>query len=141
MGDSFLYGRGAGGGPTATAVIADIVDAVSALDGVSNAFLPYDSEAYKIAQIEETETAYFIRLDVKDEPGVMAKITSLFGDHGISFSGTHSHVNPTTPDAEMNHVSFITHTAPYGTLLNAVAVIQELDCITDEPTIYRVESF
>ncbi len=137
VGNSFFYGRGAGAGPTATAVVADLVDAALG----SKAFLPYDESSYSVAPIEQTETAYFIRLDVKDEPGVMAKITSILGDKGISFSGTHSSVDPNAPDAEMKDVSFITHKAPFGKLQDALLALESLDCITAKPTVYRVESF
>lgn len=141
VGDAFLCGRGAGGGPTATAVVADLVDAASTLGTSHRAFLPYDEKGFTLAKIEDTETAYFIRLEVKDEAGVMAKITSLCGDHGISFSGTHSQVDPASPDAEMNQVSFLTHTAPYGKLIEAVSALEALDCVTTAPTVYRVELF
>ncbi len=140
VGDSFIYGRGAGEGPTATAVVADLIDAVKNLGTANKGFLPYDT-SYSVAPIDDTETAYFISIDVQDEPGVMAKITSLFSDRGISFSGTHSHLDPNAPDAAMNHVSFITHVAKYGVLKAALADLADLDCVTSEPTLYRVESF
>ena len=137
VGDSFIYGRGAGAGPTATAVIADLVDAANGSKG----FLPYNATSYTVADIDETETAYFVSIEVKDEPGVMAQITSLFSNQGMSFSGTFSNVNPSEPDAAMNSVSFITHKAKLGTLKAALSDLANLDCVTNEPTYYRVESF
>ena len=141
VGDSFLYGRGAGGGPTATAVVADLIDSVAALNGVNRGFQIYAEQPYSVAPIENTETAYFIRLDVKDESGVMARITGLFSTHGISFSGTYSNINPKEPDAEMNHVSFITHVAKFGQLQQALKELTALDCVTSDPAVYRIESF
>jgi len=137
VGDSFIYGRGAGAGPTATAVIADLVDAAGSATG----FLPYNASSYTVADIDETETAYFVSLAVKDEPGVMAQITSHFSEQGISFSGTFSNVDPSSPDAAMNSVSFITHKAKLGTLKSTIKGLESLDCVTSTPTYYRVESF
>lgn len=141
VGEAFVCGRGAGEGPTATAVVADLIDAVAGLDGMDRGFLPYDEESYKVAPIAETESAYFVRIDVKDEPGVMATITSLFTENGISFSGTFSNVDPNAPDAEMNQVSFITHVAKFGVLHGTIEKLKGLDCVTSEPTVYRVETF
>jgi len=141
VGDSFIYGRGAGAGPTATAVIADLVDAAKAKREVNGGFLPYNESSYTVVDIDETETAYFVSIDVKDEPGVMAQITSLFTDHGMSFSGTFSNVNPSNPDAEMNNVSFLTHKTKLKTLKSALTDLAALDCVTNEPIWYRVESF
>jgi len=141
VGDSFIYGRGAGEGPTATAVVADLVDAAQSVGGTHRGYQPYDASSYSVAPIEETVTAYFVNLDVKDEPGVMATITSAFSDHGISFSGTFSNVDPQAPDAEMNQVSFITHAAKLGSLLEALSNVEKLDCVTAQPRYYRVESF
>ncbi len=140
VGDSFIYGRGAGAGPTATAVVADLVDAATAGDQATG-FLPYNSGAYSVANIEETETAYCISLQVKDEPGVMAQITTLFSDHGMSFSATYSDLDPSQPDAAMTGVAFITHKASLGTLKAALQTLSQLDCVTTAPTYYRVESF
>ena len=141
VGESFLYGRGAGGGPTATAVVADLVDSIAALNQVNRGFQLYSNEQYTVAPIDSTETAYFIRLDVKDESGVMAKITGLFSSYGISFSGTYSNIDPKKPDAEMNHVSFITHIAKFGKLQEALTELKALDCVTSTPAVYRVETF
>lgn len=140
VGDAFFYGRGAGGGPTSTAVIADLLDAVSALSGGYRGYLPDDTANIKLALIQDTESAYFVRLRVQDQPGVMAKITALFSERGISFSGTHSEVNPQEPDAEMNQVVFITHNATFGMLKEALRQLESLDCVTDEPKVYRIES-
>ena len=139
VGDAFIYGRGAGEGPTATAVVADIIDAASTLNSKDRGFLPYSKESMKVVSIGDTETAYFVSLSVKDESGVMAQITIIFSDEGISFSGTHSNVNPETPDAAMNQVAFVTHIAPFAKLNNAVEKLKELDCVTVTPSVYRIE--
>lgn len=141
VGDSFIYGRGAGEGPTATAVVADLVDCATGIHGAPRGFLPYESTDLAVTPIEDTVTAYFIHLKVDDQPGVMAQITAYFTQQGISFSGTHSYVDPKAPDAAMNQVSFITHTASYGLVKEALQGAEQMDCITSKPVFYRVESF
>ncbi|MEO1843203.1 MAG: homoserine dehydrogenase, partial [Akkermansiaceae bacterium] len=58
----------------------------------------------------------------------------------IGISGIHSPVNPDRPDAEFVDMVFLLHTCPFGDLKAALKEIEELDCITDRPVVFRIET-
>ena len=90
--------------------------------------------------MSETSTAYYVRFDVTDRPGVIAEIARVLADHRIGISGTHSPVNPTNPDAEFVDMVFLLHTCPFGKLQAALEEVEKLDCINSEPVVFRIES-
>ncbi|MFT5351476.1 MAG: homoserine dehydrogenase, partial [Gammaproteobacteria bacterium] len=90
VGPTLYYGAGAGAQPTASAVVADVVDIVRALTSDPEnrvphlAFQPDAMSDIQVIDIEEIETAYYLRLSAVDRPGVLADITAIFGDSNIS---------------------------------------------------------
>jgi homoserine dehydrogenase len=140
-GEALFYGRGAGQDPTASSVVADLVEASRSLRQASGhrGFLPYQENG-RLVPVEETSTAYYVRFDVTDRPGVVAEIARVLADHRIGISGTHSPVNPANPDAEFVDMVFLLHTCPYGKLKQALAEIEGLDCINSEPVVFRIEN-
>ena len=90
VGPTLYYGAGAGAEPTASAVVADIVDVVRTLTSDPNnrvphlAFQPDQLSDVPILPMEEVETAYYLRLQALDKPGVLAEVTRILGDLGIS---------------------------------------------------------
>lgn len=140
-GEALFYGRGAGQDPTASSVVADLVEAARSLRQVSGhrGFLPY-SEAGRLVPVEETSTAYYVRFDVTDRPGVIAEIAQVLAAHRIGISGTHSPVDPANPDAEFVDMVFLLHTCPFGRLREALEEIADLDCINSGPVVFRIES-
>jgi homoserine dehydrogenase len=90
VGPTMYYGAGAGADPTASAVVADIVDVVRTLTADPNnrvphlAFQPDQLSNLPILPIDEVETAYYLRLQARDKPGVLADVTRILGDLGIS---------------------------------------------------------
>lgn len=90
VGATLHYGAGAGGDATASSVIADIVDVARVIDGGASQQVPPLSapqtalESLDIVAIEDVETAFYLRLSVLDEPGVLSTITRQFSDVGIS---------------------------------------------------------
>jgi len=90
VGPTLYYGAGAGGEPTASAVVADLVDVVRALTTDPQnrvphlAFQPGSLASLPILPIEEIETAYYLRMTARNRPGVLAAIARIFGDSGIS---------------------------------------------------------
>lgn len=87
VGEVLLYGRGAGGRPTASAVVGDILDLVFSLrKGVNNRVAVDFSRTPRVRCIEEVETAAYLRLHVADRAGVLAEVTRVLGDLGISIS-------------------------------------------------------
>ena len=90
VGATLYYGAGAGAEPTASSVVADLVDVVRAITTDPQnrvphlAFQPGSLASLPILSIEQIETAYYLRLRVTDRPGVLAAITRIFGDSEIS---------------------------------------------------------
>lgn len=140
-GESLFYGRGAGQDPTASSVVADLVEAAR---GVRHAeghrgFLPYRDRG-EVIPVEDTATSYYVRFDVTDRPGVIADVAHILAAHGIGISGTHSPVNPDDPDAEFVDMVFLLHTCSFGKLQAALVEIATLDCINSEPVVFRIET-
>jgi len=140
-GEALFYGRGAGQDPTASSVVADLVEAARALrhSGDHRGFLPY-AESGRLVPVGDTSTAYYVRFDVTDRPGVIAEIARILADHRIGISGTHSPVNPSNPDADFVDMIFLLHTCPFGKLQAALSEIEGLDCINSKPVVFRIEA-
>ena len=90
VGNTLFYGPGAGAEPTASAVIADIVDEARAVDPSSANVVPLLGRDLKslrqqpIMPIEEIETSFYMRFAALDKPGVLSDITKIMADSGIS---------------------------------------------------------
>ncbi len=140
-GESLFYGRGAGQDPTASSVVGDLVEAARTVkdNSTHRGFLPYQ-ESGSVMPVCETSTAYYVRFDVTDRPGVIAEIAKALADHQIGVSGTHSPVNPDNPDADFVDMVFLLHTCPFGKLQEALTEIKTLDCINSDPVVFRIES-
>lgn len=141
LGDALFYGPGAGQNPTASSVVADLVEAARALrhPHLHRAFLPY-LEAGHIRPIDETSTSYYVRFSVKDQPGVIAEIARVLADAGIGISGTHSPIDPDNPEADFLDMVFLLHRCPFGLLRDTLLEVEKLDCLTDRPVVFRIEN-
>ena len=138
LGDSLFYGRGAGQGPTASSVISDLVEAARNSRS-DRGFLPYSASG-QLVEIDDTTTSYYVRFSVKDQPGVIAEIASSLAQHKIGISGTHSPVDAENPDADFVEMVFLLHKCPFGQLKLALAEVEKLDCLTDRPVVFRIET-
>jgi homoserine dehydrogenase len=107
--------------------------------GGHRGFLPW-RENGELLPVEETSTAYYVRFDVTDRPGVIAEIASVLAGHRIGISGTRSPVDPANPDAEFVDMVFLLHTCPFGLLQTALEEIEKLDCVNSAPVVFRIES-
>ena len=141
IGDSLFYGRGAGQGPTASSVVSDLVEAgrLRRQSSAHRGFLPYRDSGH-IKPVNETATAYYVRFSVTDRPGVIAEIAAILAKSAIGISGTRSPVDPDHPDAEFVDMVFLLHTCPFGLLKDALKEIEALDCVTDRPVVFRLET-
>ena len=138
LGESLFYGRGAGQGPTASSVVSDLVEATRGSE-TNMGFLPYKKTG-NLVDIDDTATSYYVRFSVTDRPGVIADIASVLAKHEIGISGTHSPVDPDNPDAEFVEMVFLLHTCPFGRLKLALAEVENLDCLTNRPVVFRIEA-
>lgn len=138
LGETLFYGRGAGQGPTASSVVSDLVEATRGSE-TNMGFLPYKKSG-NLVDIDDTATSYYVRFSVTDRPGVIADIASVLAKHEIGISGTHSPVDPDNPDAEFVEMVFLLHTCPFGRLKLALAEVENLDCLTNRPVVFRIEA-
>lgn len=138
VGHTMHYGQGAGQMPTASAVVGDLLGIVSgwATAAFSQMRLTPDlTEPAPLLPREETESAYYLRMETLDEPGVMAKVTSILGGRGISLSAVLQHESKA---GEVVSLVVKTHTTNLGAVESAVAEIASLDPIQGEPVVIRV---
>ena len=144
VGPTLYYGAGAGAEATASAVVADIVDVVRALTADPEnrvphlAFQPDQLSDLPILPMEAVETAYYLRMQVEDRPGVLADITRIFGEAGISIEA----VLQKEPAEGESNVSLImlSQRVKEQNMNQALAAIEKLESVTGEPMRIRMES-
>ena len=83
VGDLMFYGRGAGGGPTASAVLGDLIDAATNLRKGTHASVVASTTA-PIVPIEQLRSEFYLNMDVHDRPGALAAVAGVLGAHGVS---------------------------------------------------------
>lgn len=144
VGPTLYYGAGAGDEPTASAVVADIVDVVRVLTSDPEnrvphlAFQPDSLSDLPILNMEDVETAYYLRMQVKDEPGVLADVTRILGDKGISIEAI-IQKEPEDGSSQAN-VIMLTHRVIEKQMNEAIKKIESLNTISGEVTRIRMES-
>ena len=133
-GDLMFYGRGAGGAPTASAILGDLVEvARHKVDGGLGA-PETDYADLDMAPIGSMPTRYLIRLEVLDIPGVLASVANTFANHNISIQT----VRQTGRD-ERAELIVMTHMALDKDLANTVAALADLDTVKEVASVIRVE--
>ncbi len=144
VGPTLYYGAGAGDEPTASAVVADIVDVVRVLTSDPEnrvphlAFQPDALSDTPILSMNDVETAYYLRMQASDKPGVLADVTRILGDQGISIEAIIQ--KEPAPDMENASVIMLTHKVQEQKMNDAIAQIETLDTIHDKVTRIRVET-
>lgn len=140
VGSLMFYGRGAGAGPTASAVVSDIMDVARGLSQNGRHYCP---EVFKpwgghldVQQMEEIETRYYIRLQVVDRPGVLAVIAKAFGDNHVSLES----VIQKGTGLPVVGLVFITHAVKEKNLRSALACIRTLSVVREVASVIRVEA-
>jgi len=147
VGPTLYYGPGAGSEPTGSSVVADIVDVVRALTTdpehrVPHLAFQFDSLSNQpVLKPDDFETAYYIRLQAEDKPGVMADIMGIFGEQDISIEAI-LQKEPENPEAKDNTVPVIllTRTVREGLVNDAIKRISALGSVTEEIAMLRVET-
>ncbi len=143
VGPTLYYGAGAGASPTASSVIADVVDIVRALTTDPEnrvphlAFQPEEIANLPILPMEEVETAYYLRMLVEDRPGVVAKIAGILGDAGISIEAIQQK-EPAEGEVDVPLV-MLTHRVREGRMNQALAQIEQLDSVRAKVMRIRLE--
>jgi homoserine dehydrogenase len=134
--DPLLTGRGAGEGPTASSVVADLIDLARGLD-IPTFGVPADSlKQAQWVDMGATENRYYLRLNVIDKSGVIADVSAILRDHNISIEGMiqHGH-DPGQPVP----IVITTHNARHKDMLDAVQKIEKLGSSTEKPCLIAIE--
>ncbi|MDE2514714.1 MAG: homoserine dehydrogenase [Rhodospirillales bacterium] len=136
VGRVMLQGRGAGAGPTASAVVADLIDiARGRAAPVWGADARALSDAPSVA-IGAHIGAYYLRLMVVDRPGVIADVAAALRDHGVSLE---SMIQRARSAGEAVPVVLVTHETEEAAMARALARIAALDAVMETPTLIRIE--
>ena len=136
VGDLMLYGRGAGDLPTGSAVVGDLISVLR--NHVAYTFLNLKNETLHhkaILPSEKNASKYYIRLSTLDKPGILGKISSIFGSHGVSIVT----VNQTIISEKNVDLVFTTHLGEEGPLNKALKEIELLKEINSIESLIRIE--
>jgi len=133
-GEMMFYGRGAGGEPTASAVLGDLV--AIARHKVLGGIGPKESDyaSLKIAAIGQTKTRYLIRLNVADKPGVLESVAHVFASHGVSIQTVRQ-----SGIGDKAELIVMTHSSTELALATTVKDLGKLPAVTDVASVLRVE--
>jgi len=143
VGPTMYYGAGAGSMPTASAVVADLVDVTRLITADPEqrvphlAFQPDRLAKDPILPIDEVETAYYLRMRVKDRPGVLADVTRILADSKISI-GAMVQKEPGAGESRVDIV-MLTHRAIEKNVNSALAKIEKLPTVLGKVTRIRLE--
>ena len=133
-GEVMIVGRGAGGDPTASAVVADLVDVARNHRCGGHGRVGWEAlEARPLRPMEEVETPFYLLMQVTDRPGVFARIAAIFGEEGVSISAISQKSRGADADIVM-----ITHTAREGQMRRVLTRVEALDVVGTVRNVIRV---
>ncbi len=129
-GELMLYGQGAGGLPTASAVVGDVIDATRNLLAGTTAPAP-DRQPAHLLDADDLVAGFCISLDVTDRPGVLAEVTAAFGAHGVSIRSMEQEARSAGPGGADDgaRLTFVTHGAREGDVRATLADLEGLDSL------------
>jgi homoserine dehydrogenase len=136
IGDLMMYGRGAGDLPTGSSVVADIISILRKdIENYTSPRAIKVKEPLLLKNMDETETDYYIRLKVKDIPGVLGQVSTILGQHDVSISS----MIQKGQGHEWVSLVFVTHKTLEGKLNTAMEEIKRLAFVEEVSNIIRVE--
>lgn len=133
VGELMLYGRGAGGGPTASAVLGDVIDAAKNLVSGARGATVGTLARKPIRPIDEVESQFYLQLEVADRPGVLAAIAEQFGRHAVSIKSMQQ-----VGMGNDARLIFITHTAREADLRATVHALRDVEAVHRVGSVLRV---
>ncbi len=133
VGQLMLLGRGAGGGPTASAVLGDLIDAVKNLHSGGRGATFGTLTRKPIRPIDDIESQFYVTLDALDRPGVLATIAGEFGRHGVSIQSMQQ-----KGKGDEARLIFVTHLAREADLRATMHDVRELDIVKHAGSVLRV---
>jgi len=144
VGPTLYYGAGAGAEPTASAVIADLIDVARLKDTTSTQRVPalgYQADQVQdlaVLPIEEINSAYYLRMHATDKPGVIAAVTKILADQGISIDAMIQKEQPA--EKTKTDMVFLTHRTIEKNMNTAIADIEALATVTGRVIKLRMET-
>ncbi|STZ75717.1 homoserine dehydrogenase [Bergeriella denitrificans] len=143
VGETLYYGAGAGALPTASAVVADIID-IARLIGAETenrvphlAVQPDEVQAQTILPMDEVVSSYYLRVQAEDKPGTLGKIAGLLADNQVSIEAL---IQKGVIDKTTAEIVILTHSTVEKNIKAAIAAIEALDCVEVPITMIRMES-
>lgn len=140
VGETLFYGRGAGQDPTSSSVISDLCEAAAVLiyGARHSGFVPHGLYG-KSKPLEDTMSRYYLRLNVADQPGVMAQVATVLGNRGIGISSV---IQPEDLEDTSGSTCLVLmiHDARLGDMQAAIEAISALECVHGTPVWMRVET-
>ncbi|RJU03041.1 homoserine dehydrogenase [Arthrobacter frigidicola] len=139
-GELMFYGQGAGGTPTASAVLGDVVSAARRMVLGGPGRTETTTGHVPALSIDTVSTSYCIGLDVADQPGVLARIAAIFAENGVSIETMRQSIHQPAPGAEGTaELRIVTHRATEASLAATVKQVAALPVINSVTSVLRVE--
>jgi len=143
VGATLYYGAGAGAEPTASAVVADIIDTVRTIDAPLHHKVPllgFQNDAMRdtpILTIDDVESAYYLRMEAEDHPGVLAEVSDVFSKNNISIEAV-IQKEPATGESRV-HLIMLTQKCVESNVNQAIKVVEGLSSVLGEVVRIRME--
>ena len=134
-GELMFYGRGAGGAPTASAVLGDLIAIARNKTSGGEGHGESDYAEISIASIDNVKSRYLIRLDVADKPGVLATVAQLFASNCVSIETVRQ-----SGRGDSAELIVATHSAPESSLKRTVAALAKSDVVKSVESVLHIES-
>jgi homoserine dehydrogenase len=133
VGQLMLLGRGAGGGPTSSALLGDLIDAAKNLHSGARGATVGALERRPIRPIDETSSQFYVSLDAADRPGVLAAISGVFGEHEVSIQSMQQ-----KGQGDDARLIFVTHLAREAAVWATIRAVRGLDAVKQVGSVLRV---
>ena len=133
-----FVGPGAGGGPTASAVVADVIDIARGVSTPTFGLPANDLKTFVKASEGQHEGSYYMRLMVKDEPGVIAGMSEILRDHNVSMESVIQRSRDPGQDVP---VIVTTHATTNAVIRDAIKEIESMSAVVEPPRLMRIEIF
>ncbi|SEI78090.1 homoserine dehydrogenase [Allopseudospirillum japonicum] len=144
VGPTLYYGAGAGAEPTASAVVADIIDVAREMATDQNNRVPYlafsevaQAKDMPVLPMEAIETAYYLRLHAVDRPGVLARVATILSDQGISIEAL---IQKEATEGELVPIILMTHKTREASMNEAIRQLEALVDVAGDVVRIRVEN-
>jgi len=137
VGELMFYGRGAGGAPTASAVLGDVIDAADNLRKGTAATLGLLPRA-TIRPMDEVRSRYYLHLEVLDRPGVLHTVSGVFAEHDVSIGSMEQELVADDGPGREARIIFITHEAPESAIQATLRDLRELEVVDRITSMLRV---